>query len=923
LLGLAIIAIVIALDASTLLQGLDWTFYDWRVRLCQFYRKPPTDRLVHIDIDDGALETVGRWPWPRNYLADVVDELGQAGAKVVAFDVLLSEPEEPKLQPSGDVIDHDAQLADAIRRMGSVLVPASLIFESPALDSPAVAAAEDDLMPNLELTREQVNQRLVDRKFELLDQDQFAHALRMAIDRRIRQELASNSQIPTDDLIAKLLPQLSHFVNHNAPAVRTLLHELALVQADRALDRFMLPMPQPSISCLHGNGVIAPIPVLAAAARYGGSVDQIPLSDGVLRKVPLVAEFRGKLLPQISLVLACAAMNIDVHTVRFTQDRVVIPHPDGFDITISVSYQSTKFGRVGMFMEVPWFGSGDWTRMYHGRGGQHLNVGVLLDLADLRRRMVTNNRFVDERLGILFNAIPDSKLKSTADAFKAQHFEPADFNSRKPFITATLGNDYLKFIYDSVIEKKKQTPDQLSDDEKAFLSHVSGLRDVLEQAPMLVQQLKDRSSEVQQQIRGRVALIGETASSATDMINTPLHKMLMPGVIAHGVVLNGILVRELWRLAPPWVGWLYTLGLGALATLAVTYLSPSRAAVAVAGVLLAFLALNGLVLFDRGNYLIDTAGPVTAVVSILVLENLVSLIVETAAHARVTNRFRTRVDPQLVDFVLENPKRSRLEGHIKELTVIFTDLEGFTAVSEKLREETVEVLNEYFKRMVPLIHKPRSSEYGGYLNKLLGDGIMIVFGAPYENPNHAVDAIDSVLDMIQETERFSQEMVARGLPPVVMRAGINTGPMMIGDAGGQTASDYTALGDAVNTAARFEKANKRFDSRVLIGGGTERHLNGKFITRPLGSLMLAGKSEVVEGFEVLARVTEATDEQRDLARHSQQVVATFASGDVPACLKAIEQMRAALGPSKFLAVYEQQCQQALEDQASLQKYVLA
>ena len=99
--GLLLTAFVIALDSAGKLDWLDRTFYDLRVRVCQFFHKAPTDRLVHVDIDDGALETLGRWPWPRRVLADVLDELKAAGVKAVAFDVIFSERQAPTRDDAG------------------------------------------------------------------------------------------------------------------------------------------------------------------------------------------------------------------------------------------------------------------------------------------------------------------------------------------------------------------------------------------------------------------------------------------------------------------------------------------------------------------------------------------------------------------------------------------------------------------------------------------------------------------------------------------------------------------------------------------------------------------------------------------------------------------------------------------------------
>src|SRR5205814_2875552 len=139
----------------------------------------------------------------------------------------------------------------------------------------------------------------------------------------------------------------------------------------------------------------------------------------------------------------------------------------------------------------------------------------------------------------------------------------------------------------------------------------------------------------------------------------------------------------------------------------------------------------------------------------------------------------------------------------------FTDLADFTALSERLKEQTVPLLGEYLGEMVPIIRKR-----GGYVNKFIGDGIMFFFGAFQPDPRHALDAVESVLEMHEALARFNQRLAREGRPTLMMRAGVNTGEVVVGDSGPPDASDFTALGDPVNFASRLESANKAVGTRV-------------------------------------------------------------------------------------------------------------
>ena len=150
-------------------------------------------------------------------------------------------------------------------------------------------------------------------------------------------------------------------------------------------------------------------------------------------------------------------------------------------------------------------------------------------------------------------------------------------------------------------------------------------------------------------------------------------------------------------------------------------------------------------------------------------------------------------------WVLAHPEQGRFDGQVREMSMGFSDLAGFTAMTEKLREKAVPLLAEYMGRMIPAIRAQK-----GYVSKLMGDGIYFFFGAPVPNEHHATDAVAAVLGMHAALAELNEELKARGMPTLGMRIGVSTGSVVIGDAGPSDASDYTALGDPVNLASRLE-----------------------------------------------------------------------------------------------------------------------
>jgi adenylate cyclase len=373
-------------------------------------------------------------------------------------------------------------------------------------------------------------------------------------------------------------------------------------------------------------------------------------------------------------------------------------------------------------------------------------------------------------------------------------------------------------------------------------------------------------------------------------------------VVIQGTAINGILTHNLWWPAPWWQTALITLFLGVMVTLLVGYLQPTPAMFCTLALMAIYFVINGIVLFDYGKMIYGAAAPLATAFLVWSMLTLVRFIREQTQKRRVTARFQSYVDPQVVNYTLERDD-DFLAGEVRLLTVVFTDLAGFTTISETLREKTVPLLNRYMSLMLPIIR-----ENNGVWNKFLGDGIMFFYGAPIESPHHAGDAVKTVLQMQKALIPFNEEIKKQDLPPVTMRAGISTGPMIVGDAGStdvkHRASDYTVLGDEVNLGARLESANKYLGSQMLMNDFAAQLCGDEFLLRPMGNICVAGKTEGVLCYEPLCLLVDATDAQKRLAKLSQEIVDSFCLSHFDACLEAIQMFETEFGSSKFTTLYQ-------------------
>jgi class 3 adenylate cyclase/CHASE2 domain-containing sensor protein len=797
------------------MRPLERFWYDTRARYFQFFTQPPTDRIVHINIDDPTLKEIGSWPWHRSILAEIVDELHLAGAKVIGFDVIFSEPQPLRYekQPNGTFqeTNDDQRFAASIRSAGNVLLPISA--------------------------------------------------------------------------------QLGERGDSNPP------------QFLQSLERFTLPLPPHLPSTLWADSELPMVPVLMNAARYSGVVQFSPDPDGVARSVPLFIKWHGRLIPHMALASYCAMLGVEPASLKVSGDELTIPLTDGNQVVPLHSIPTSNFGQVGLCMDLPWFGRPDhWQTMYdypEHRDDQKQRVAlqkiwaIHLSLAELAR----NNREVDDALRSIVDFYPSEQIK--AFLAKPQDQRDAERSSLLP--------EVLKDMQGSGMDEAGKDPTATEAEQKLAAAYAA-VRKASIDTPKVIADIANGRASLKQTVAGRYALIGWTATGMMDQYTTSIDP-LVPGAVIHGVVFNALATNQFWRRAPGWVEILATLLIAALTTLAVMRLSNWFATGAMLLIAFGYLLINGLVLFDYFNLIVPGAGPAVAAALICFGVTVARFIYEQSERSRITRRFSSMVDPALVNHFIDNPD-ARFDGQLREMSVVFTDLAGFTTISEKLRERTVKLLNRYMRLMMPIIRGNR-----GHWNKFLGDGIMFFYNALNDNPHHARDAVHTVLEMQKAMEPFNQELVAEGLPRVIMRAGISTGEMVVGDAGSDHpdyyASDYTVLGDDVNLGARLESANKALGSRVLINARAADLVKETVLLRPMGLLRVVGKTEPVMTFEAMALLSEATDDQKRLAHVSTRMIDCYLHARFGECLELAEQIDNTYGSSKYTLLYKNLCRDHL------------
>ncbi|MGF1451404.1 MAG: adenylate/guanylate cyclase domain-containing protein, partial [Opitutales bacterium] len=633
-------------------------------------------------------------------------------------------------------------------------------------------------------------------------------------------------------------------------------------------------------------------------AGGSGFIDYPQMEDGTVRNVPLWVRYRGRLYPQIGLTMVCAHLSLDLEATEFSSREIRIPRDNGPPLRIPVrpQFARDRGASFGFFFDIPWMGPpGEWLSAYdrtgETTGAQHLSATQVWTLVETRQRLQHNRAIIKRAVSYFYELFYPDRTGTLARTTAAQ---------LEPIAEGLLADDFIRASVDSLSGLPPEELDQASRQMQMFYRTLTL---ALEANQALDAHLVKQQAELRGQIADKSVLVGFTALGVeADVVPTSLYPNKAPGVVLHGAIFNALMTGEMWTLVPAWIEWLITAILGMLTAVAVGRLAPVLSLAVAAAFVAAWAGFNGLVLFDYGNLLLAPAGPLVAIPLAWSSTTLFRYLDERAERARLTERFRSYVDPVLVNYVLEHPEMKHFEGELKYMTVVFTDLAGFTTLSEKLGSRTVSVLNRYMSYMVPLIRA-----HHGYLNKFLGDGIMFFYGAPRPNPDHALDAVRTILEIQRVMQDFNAELAPEGLGPLTTRAGVSTGEMIVGDAGPPDASDYTVLGDTVNLAARLESANKAFGTTSMISAATAVLLDNKVLVRPLGILQVIGKTEGVKVFEPLAIKEEATEAQRELSRVTEQAFDAFVEGRFGDCLEALELLEAFPGQAKLVEVYRTTC----------------
>jgi adenylate cyclase len=653
-----------------LLGNLEAIIYDTRLRLTMPQTVDP--RIVILDIDEKSLAEreqggEGRWPWPRDRLAVLMDKLfDRYEIAVVGFDVVFAERDE----------------SSGIR----------------------------------------VLERLSER--ELRDVTQFQSALRQL-----------RPQLDYDDIFARKIKG------------RPVVMGYILLEQNSATVQKKGTLPPPiivaksfegrTVATTSWGGYTANLDVLQKVAASGGHFNSRTDDDGIIRRVPMLAEYDGAFYEPLSLAMV----------------RVLLGSPP-----VEAVAPGEAFGAREARSDLEW-----------------LRVGSL---------MIP----VDEEACAL---VP--------------------YRGRRG-----------SFKYFSIVDVMNERIDPA-------------------------------------ELKGKIVLVGTTAPGLLDLRATPVDPVY-PGVEVHANMISGMLDGDI-KQRPSYVAgaeFMLLLVSGLAMALLLPLLSPLTSTLTTVLVLVAVLATN-VTVFQYGHLVLPLASGLVMILVLFTFNMAYGFFIEARGMRQITGLFGQYVPPELVDEMARNPERFNMAPRAQELTVLFSDVRGFTTISESLTPDDLSnYINEYLTTMSLVIRE----QHRGTLDKYMGDAIMAFWGAPVADAQHARNAVLAALGMQSDAKTLNEKFKARGWPTFKIGVGVNSGVMRVGDMGSKIRRAYTVMGDAVNIASRLEGITKQYGADIIIGDGTRKLITG-FVLRELDRVRVKGKDEPVTIYQPLGLEGQVDQAKQD------------------------------------------------------------
>jgi adenylate cyclase len=397
---------------------------------------------------------------------------------------------------------------------------------------------------------------------------------------------------------------------------------------------------------------------------------------------------------------------------------------------------------------------------------------------------------------------------------------------------------------------------------------------------------------------GAIVLVGTTAPGLLDLRSTPMQESYA-GVELHANMIAGMLDGNI-KERPAYVMGLnlvFILLMGGFLALALPALSPLAATVLTATTTLAMLAGN-LYFWQVQNMILPLASGLILISALFIFNMSYGYFVDARGKRMLANLFGQYVPPELVDEMAKDPGSYSLEGSNRDMTVLFSDVRGFTTISEGLDpKQLTQLMNEFLTPMTHVIHHHR-----GTIDKYMGDAIMAFWGAPVPDPDHARNALLAAMEMVTKLDAMQEHFKSRGWPPIKVGVGLNTGDMTVGNMGSEFRLAYTIMGDAVNLGSRLESLTKNYGVDIMVSEFTSARVPD-FAFRELDCVRVKGKDKPVKIYEPMGPERDLEPAEREELALYNEALRLYRSQQWGPAREAFSRLEQLAPMRKLYAIY--------------------
>jgi adenylate cyclase len=578
--------------------------------------------------------------------------------------------------------------------------------------------------------------------------------------------------------------------------------------------------------------IVYPINEMLSSSKTFGFVNRFTDIDGTIRRVRLVQVFNGRIYFNLALSMIIDICNVKKENIEIKPGKSIILKNAFNEIKQKHEDIIIPINESGMIF-VNWAGKGPIETSFH--------TIPFYALLEYPRFVNGVYEFFDSAggpEGIQKRAMLESEIETLTVSWASAKSDNEKSKIWQELLSRKieLKKEKLRYLNNLITEKKKLSDQAGTNPDTEHKKAVDAITEDIKTVELVIRT---------EDLKNKIGIIGLTATGTSDIASIPLHNEY-PGVGTYHNTINTIMQREFIKTPGKSAEFLLFIILALFSGFIVQKLTARKS---LASAILGFVLLNLLsfYFFAMHSIWLEQLGLNLALLLPSVTIISIKLVSEESQKKFIKGAFSRYIAPDVIEQIMLNPESLELGGENRRITIFFSDVAGFSTISEKLSPpELVALLNEYLSEMTDII-----ISHGGTIDKYEGDAIMAFYGAPQPYVDHELRACKAAIDMKKKLREMQEKWREIGQHELFVRMGMNTGLAVVGNMGSKMRMDYTAMGDSVNLASRLEGANKHYGTTAMISENTYNNAKDHIEVRKLDKIRVIGKTEPIIVYELL------------------------------------------------------------------------